>query len=96
MSTTPKAAQLEQSSGLAPMARQWIKALVSEVQAPQVASPTSNQEQVNIIAGELNDILKRLNQLTERMQELETRYEVDERYSITRGKVIALMKKMGI
>ena len=46
------------------MARQWIKALVSEVQAPQVASPTSNQEQVNIIAGELNDILKRLNQLT--------------------------------
>jgi hypothetical protein len=96
MSTTPKAAQLEQSSGLAPMARQWIKALVSEVQAPQVASPANNQEQVNIIAGELNDILKRLNQLTERMQELETRYEVDERYSITRGKVIALMKKMGI
>lgn len=96
MSTTPKAAQLEQSSGLAPMARQWIKALVSEVQAPQVASPVNNQEQVNIIAGELNDILKRLNQLTERMQELETRYEVDERYSITRGKVIALMKKMGI
>ena len=78
------------------MARQWIKALVSEVQAPQVASPANNQEQVNIIAGELNDILKRLNQLTERVQELETRYEVDERYSITRGKVIALMKKMGI
>lgn len=96
MSTTPKAAQLEQSSGLAPMARQWIKALVSEVQAPQTAAPSNNQEQINIIAGELSDILNRLNQITERVQELETRYDIDERYSITRGKVIALMKKMGI
>ena len=96
MSTTPKAAQLEQSSGLAPLARQWIKALVSEVQPQQTVAPASNQEQINKLASELYDVLNRINKLTERVEELETRYDVDERYSITRGKVVALMKKMGI
>ena len=93
----PKANQLEQASGLSPLARDWIKALVNEaadrvisqipkhVPKPAPQAPTTDQ----VLKGRVDDLVARL-------EYLEKRYDDSETYSLTRAKVIALLKKEGL
>jgi len=92
--TKPKAIQLEGVSGLDPLAKDWIKALVSEAETriietlsakmPAPAVPT------NVATCNCKD---RVDDLVERFDYLERQYDESEKYSLTRAKVVALLKK---
>ena len=93
----PRAAQLEQASGLSPLAKDWIKALVREaveevwlnlpakLPVPEAPKPTVDA----ILKGRMDDI-------TERVVQLEERYADSEKYALTKAKVIRLLKEEGI
>lgn len=93
----PRAAQLEQASGLSPLARDWIKALVDEAvekvfrdlpnHIPELPAPTVQVDQV--LKGRVDD-------LAERFLILEKRYDDSETYALTKAKVIALLQREGI
>lgn len=93
MATKPTAAQLEPTTGLAPNARTWIKTLVEErlirgISALQATIPAPTPSSCNC-QGRVDDLLKRI-------EYLEQRQETDERYALTKAKVIALLEKHGI
>lgn len=94
--TKPKAHQIEASTGLSPLAREWIRALVSEaaiaVEASIEDASASRARSSSVQPG--RD--PRVDDLLSRIEYLERRAESDDRYSLTKGKIIALMKKHGI
>lgn len=92
--TQPKAYQLEPTTGLSPLARDWIKALVSEASTDlhrciHDASPANTPAAPPTQDPRVDDLLRRI-------AYLESRIESDDRYALTRAKIIALMKKHGI
>jgi len=100
MSTKPNAAQLEQNTGLSPTARNWIKTLINEAidrgiadaitsRPQQRSGPVENTENYGLLKDRVDDIVKRLDYI-------EHVYDEDQRYSLTKAKVIALLKKEGI
>jgi hypothetical protein len=97
MSTKPKAVQLESMSGLPPLARQWIKALVEEA-VEQVASKAASAPTASAPAQPTKDVdlINRVDDLSRRIKYIEDVYDEDQKYSLTKGKVIALLKKHGI
>lgn len=95
MSTKPKAAQLESMAGLPPLARQWIKALVEEA-VDSIKIPASTQSQAPANSNIGADLKSRVDDLAARIKYIEDVYDEDQRYALTKGKVIALLKKHGI
>ena len=99
MATKPTASQLEQASLLPPNARSWVKtyvderlerisgALAAKIEA-QLSTPTSG---VNACS-----CASRVDDLARRIEYLEAIKNDDERYSLTKAKVVELLKKHGI
>jgi hypothetical protein len=94
--TGPKALQLESSTGLPPLARQWIKALVAENAALIRETVEADIARAASAAQSLPARDPRVDDLLNRIEYLERRAESDERYVLTKGKIIELMKKHGI
>jgi hypothetical protein len=92
--TQPKAYQLEPSTGLSPLARDWIKALVSETSADLHSCIGDATKTAAPPPSSTND--SRVDDLIRRIEYLERRAESDDRYVLTKGKIIELMKKHGI
>lgn len=89
--TKPTADSIAEASGFTGLQRQYIKAVAEE--AAKLATNAVRDElvQLIIINGQYNDV-----DLKNRVSGLERQYEQDERYSLTRPKIIALMQKLGM
>jgi hypothetical protein len=89
--TKPTAASIEEATKLTGLQRQYIKAVAEE--AAKLATNALRDElvQLVIINGQYNDA-----DLKNRVSGLERQYEQDEKYTLTRPKIIALMQKLGM
>ena len=89
--TKPTAASIEEATNLTGLQRQYIKAVAEE--AAKLATNALRDElvQLVIINGQYNDA-----DLKNRVSGLERQYEQDEKYTLTRPKIIALMQKLGM
>lgn len=99
MATKPKASQLEQASLLPPNARSWVKTYVDErlerisaALAAKIEAQLSSPSQVVPTCS----CASRVDDLTRRIEYLEATKNDDERYSLTKAKVVELLKKHGI
>jgi hypothetical protein len=95
---TPKAAQLEQATGFTPNQKAWVKALVSEA-----VSATTKSLQAEILtavtkanSGSQVTASTAVKVLEDRIETLAQRFEEDDKYSLTKAKLVRLMKAMGI
>jgi hypothetical protein len=82
---TPRAYQLESASGLSPNARSYIKALIEEAIAAIPANKPSPPVQQDRSAA-----------LNLRISELERRYAEDDRFTLTRAKLLMFIEANGI
>jgi len=89
--TKPTAASIEEATNLTGLQRQYIKAVAEE--AAKLATNALRDElvQLVIINGQYNDA-----DLKNRVSGLEQQYERDEKYTLTRPKIIAMMQKLGM
>ena len=89
--TKPTAASIEEATNLTGLQRQYIKSVAEE--AAKLATNALRDElvQLVIINGQYNDA-----DLKNRVSGLERQYEQDEKYTLTRPKIIALMQKLGL
>lgn len=89
--TKPTAASIEEATNLTGLQRQYIKAVAEE--AAKLATNALRDElvQLVIINGQYNDA-----DLKNRVSGLERQYERDEKYTLTRPKIIAMMQKLGM
>lgn len=89
MATTPKASQLEKLADLDPNTKDWIKSLVKEsinsVPLPKQGSPV-----------DLTSVHAKVDELAKEVEYLRQKFEKNEDYSLTRAKVIQLLKRNGI
>lgn len=94
----PKAVQLEGISGLDPLAKDWIKALVSEAETRIIEKLTAQMSvpQKSTPVNPDGNLKERVDDLTTRFDYLERQYDESEKYSLTRSKVLALLKKEGL
>jgi len=88
MATTPKASQLEKLAELTPNTKAWIKALVAEAIA---AIPAPKDKPVD-----LTSVHAKVDELHREVQYLRQKFEANEDYSLTKAKVIGLLKRNGI
>jgi hypothetical protein len=89
--TKPTAASIEEATGFTGLQRQYIKAVAEE--AAKLATNAVRDELVQLIVinGQYNDA-----DLKNRVSGLERQYEQDEKYTLTRPKIIAMMQKLGM
>ena len=85
---TPRAYQLESASGLSPNARSYIKALIEEAIAAIPANKPSPPAQ--------QDRSAEVTALNLRISELERRYAEDDRFTLTRAKLLMFIEANGI
>lgn len=89
--TKPTAASIEASTKFTGLQRQYIKA-VAEEEAQKAASAIRDElVQLIITNGQYNDA-----GLKNRLSGLELRYQEDDKYTLTRPKIIAMMQKLGM
>lgn len=95
--TKPSASALEQTTGFTQLQKQWIKTLVEE--AVSKASHEIHAQMLSEI-GKLNANRPAPasipSDFEERLSTLEQRYIEDDKYSLSRAKLVRLMKQMGI
>ncbi len=89
--TKPTAASIEEATKLTGLQRQYIKAVAEEAATKAANALRDELVQLIIINGQYNDA-----DLKNRISGLERQYEQDERYALTRPKIIALMQKLGM
>lgn len=94
MPTEPKAAELEPNLALDGLSKQWMKAIVKEAMA-EVELKTKLSPVV--VEGCANCSCKgQIEELTWKLNSLNARYHEDDKYALTKAKLITLMEKMGI
>ena len=89
--TKPTAASIEASTKLTGLQRQYVKAVADEAAA--IAA--------NSLRGVLVDLITNRPQYDDtemvvRLSRLERRYNEDDKFALTRPKIIALMEKLGM
>ena len=89
--TKPTAASIEASTKFTGLQRQYIKAVAEEAAIKAANALRDELVQLIIINGQYNDA-----ELKNRMSALECQYEQDEKYTLTRPKIIAMMQKLGM
>ena len=89
--TKPTAASIEEATKLTGLQRQYIKAVAEEAATKAANALRDELVQLVIINGQYNDA-----DLKNRVSGLERQYEQDEKYTLTRPKIIALMQKLGL
>jgi len=89
--TKPTAASIEASTKFTGLQRQYIKAVAEEAAIKAANALRDELVQLIIINGQYNDA-----ELKNRMSALERQYEQDEKYTLTRPKIIAMMQKLGM
>lgn len=89
MATQPKASQLEKLVELSPNTKDWVKALIQESIA---AIPTQKKEK----PVDVTSLLAKVDDLVTEVSYLRQKFEANEDYSLTRAKVIQLLKRNGI
>lgn len=89
--TKPTAASIEDATKLTGLQRQYIKAVAEE--AAKLAANAVRDELVQLVV--INDQYNQTD-LNSRLSRLEGRYKEDDKFALTKPKLIDLMKKMGI
>jgi len=89
--TKPTAASIEEATKLTGLQRQYIKAVAEEAATKAANALRDELVQLIIINGQYNDA-----DLKNRISGLGRQYEQDEKYALTRPKIIALMQKLGM
>ena len=87
----PTAASIEGATKLTGIQRQYIKAVVEE--AARAAVATVRDDLIKLF--DMNDHYNQID-LNSRLSHLEGRYKEDDKFALTKPKLIDLMKKMGI
>lgn len=95
--TKPTAVALEPATNFTPLQKQWIKTLVEEV-AAQVSKEinTKVSQEISKVAASVSASNHGDADIAERLSNLEQRYIEDDKYSLSRAKLVRLMKQMGI
>ena len=95
--TKPTAVALEPTTNFTPLQKQWIKTLVEEV-AAQVSKElnTKISQEISKVAASVSASNHGDADIAERLSNLEQRYIEDDKYSLSRAKLVRLMKQMGI
>jgi ubiquinone biosynthesis protein UbiJ len=88
MRTQPNANQLEQIAHIDPETRQWIERYIRE----QIAAIPQPKPPAQTACQRCNAV----DRLEDRVAELERRYAQDDKYSLTRAKLVMFMKNAGI
>lgn len=88
--TKPTADSIAEATNLTGLQRQYVKAVAEE--AAKLATNALRDELVQLIVinGQYNDT-----DLNNRLSRLERRYLEDDKYALTRPKMMALMQEMG-
>jgi len=88
--TKPTADSIAAATNLTGLQRQYVKAVAEE--AARLAAKAVRDELLQLVVsnGQYNDT-----DLNNRMSRLEKRYLEDDKYALTRPKVMALMQEMG-
>ena len=89
--TKPTAASIEASTKLTGLQRQYIKAVAEEAAKDAVA--TVRDDLVRLF--DMNDQYNQID-LNSRLSHLEGRYREDDKFALTKPKLIDLMKKLGM
>ena len=92
MPTEIKAAELEQNLSLDGLSKQWMKQIVKEaIEQHEVRTmPAPAQGCANCSCKQqIQEVMWKLNSLN-------ARYHEDDKYALTKAKLITLMQKMGI
>jgi len=89
--TKPTADSIAEASGFTGLQRQYIKAVAEEAAIKQSYALRDELVQLIVINGQYNDA-----DLKNRVSGLEQQYERDEKYTLTRPKIIAMMQKLGM
>jgi hypothetical protein len=95
--TKPTASALEPTTNFTPLQKQWIKTLVEEAvsQASKELSAKISTE-IGKISASVSAANHGDSDIAERLSALEARYIEDDKYSLSRAKLVRLMKQMGI
>ena len=89
--TKPTADSIAEATGFTGLQRQYIKAVAEEAATKQAYALRDELVQLIVINGQYNDA-----DLKNRVSGLEARYERDDKYTLTRPKIIAMMQKLGM
>jgi uncharacterized protein YihD (DUF1040 family) len=89
--TKPTADSIAEATGFTGLQRQYIKAVAEEAATKQAYALRDELVQLIVINGQYNDA-----DLKNRVSGLERQYEQDEKYTLTRPKIIAMMQKLGM
>jgi len=89
--TKPTADSIAEATGFTGLQRQYIKAVAEEAAIKQSYALRDELVQLIVINGQYNDA-----DLKNRVSGLEQQYERDEKYTLTRPKIIAMMQKLGM
>ena len=89
--TKPTADSIAEATGFTGLQRQYIKAVAEEAAIKQSYALRDELVRLIVINGQYNDA-----DLKNRVSGLERQYERDEKYTLTRPKIIAMMQKLGM
>jgi uncharacterized protein YihD (DUF1040 family) len=89
--TKPTADSIAEATGFTGLQRQYIKAVAEEAAIKQSYALRDELVRLIVINGQYNDA-----DLKNRVSGLERQYEQDEKYTLTRPKIIAMMQKLGM
>ena len=89
--TKPTADSIAEATKLTGLQRQYIKAVAEEAAIKATNALRDELVQLIVINGQYNDA-----DLKNRVSGLERRHEEDEKYTLTRPKIIAMMQKLGM
>jgi|TARA_B110000444_G_C18851570_1_gene606140 hypothetical protein len=94
MATETKAAVLEPNLTLDGLSKQWIKAIVKEA----MEEHELKTKLTPVVAEGCSDCSCKgqIQELTWKLNSLNARYHEDDKYALTKAKLITLMQKMGI
>lgn len=85
--TAPRASQLEAMSGLTQHGKSWVKAIVSEA-ISLIPKDRSEKQECSKCA--------LVQSLEERVQYLEKRYKEDDKFALTKAKLLMFIEEHGV
>ena len=89
MATEQKSYELEPLTGLTPHEKNYIKAVAKEAAKTNDTAPVAQTCKCGAYAAQIAELQEQLDKLAERFAE-------DDKYSLTRAKILRLMKAEGI
>tara|TARA_R100001460_G_scaffold3484_8_gene10557 strand:+ start:847 stop:1134 length:288 start_codon:yes stop_codon:yes gene_type:complete len=94
--TRASAKAIEGSTKLTGIQRDWVKAYVEEVVKEEIAKLRAELLEVMNGIGTDPDVKTKLNNALTRIGDLENRYSEDDKFTLTRAKLLRFMKEQGL